>query len=559
MSPDFVQTAPHLENPFTSNTLLKAILKSYLPKGSSGSSWDQLNDYGQQIVDQVHQWGRDCETHPPVHVPYSPWGRRTDDIDVHESWGRLAGFAAEQGLIADGYERNLGEHSRLMQMAKLFLYHPSSAFFSCPLAMTDGAAKVLELHKDQHKELEGPFARLISRDPEQFWTSGQWMTEKTGGSDVSDTSTVALPDGDSFLLSGIKWFSSSTTSEMALALARIEGDVPGSKGLSLFYVPMRNENGHLNGITVNRLKDKMGTKALPTAELTLNKTRAWMVGDRGRGVKTVTTMLNITRLYNSVCSVAQMDRALHLLHNYAFDRTVFNKPLSQQPLFRDTLADQKSRLFAGMSLAFEVSHLLGKEEVGTANDLEKNLLRLLTPLAKMYTAKQAVWVTSECLEGFGGAGYCEDTEIPVLFRDAQVFSIWEGATNIMSLDVLRVMRDPSAIAQFFASTRQRAESIMAGEPVATGQLLKALESATQFVQAHQSKELDFWQTVSRDFSWSLAEIFAGLLMLEHASKNPEFPGLSAMARRWILNLRFLATEKNSEYQKQSDLILELKP
>lgn len=559
MSPDFVQTAPRLDNPFTNNTLLKAVLKTYLPEGSASSNWDLLNQYGQKIVDQVHAWGRACETNPPVHTPYSAWGQRVDDIQVHEGWNRLAGFAAEQGLIADGYERNEGENSRLLQMAKLFLYHPSSAFFSCPLAMTDGAAKVLEQHKDKQPDLRAPFNHLTSRDPKSFWTSGQWMTEKTGGSDVSDTSTVATPDGDRYLLSGVKWFSSSTTSEMALALARIQGDEAGSRGLSLFYVPMRNPDGTLNGITVNRLKDKMGTKALPTAELTLNETRAWMVGEQGKGVKTVASMLNITRLYNSVCSVAQMDRALHLLQNYAYDRTVFKKALNQQPLFRETLAEQKARLFAALSLTFEVSHLLGKEEMGTATESELGLLRFLTPLTKLYTAKQAVWVTSECLEGFGGAGYCEDTEIPVLFRDAQVFPIWEGATNVMSLDVLRVMKDPHAMIQFLSSVRQRVGTVIDGEPIAGGQILKVLESTSQFVQTHQDKDVSFWQSVSRDFSWSLSELYAGLLMLEHASKNPEFPSLAAMARRWMANLRFTAKDMNPDYQNQTNTILELNP
>lgn len=559
MTPDFIQSAPQLKNPFSENTILKAILNTYLSETQATNCFPDLDAFAQEVVDRVHDWGRACETHPPVHHPFSPWGKRVDEIKVHDAWTYLADFAAEQGLIADGYDRSHGLNSRLLQMAKLFLYHPSSAFFSCPLAMTDGAAKVLELHKDQNSFLKAPFDHLTSRQPTSFWTSGQWMTEKTGGSDVSDTSTTATPSGDHYLLSGVKWFSSSTTSEMALALARVKGDEPGSRGLSLFYVPMRNVDGSLNGITVNRLKDKMGTKALPTAELTLENTKAWMIGEQGRGVKTVATMLNITRMYNSVCSVAQMDRAIQLLTSYAFDRTVFSKALITQPLFKETLADQRLRLFASMSLTFEVSHLLGKEELNQANEEEKTLLRILTPITKLYTAKQAVAVTSECLEGFGGAGYIEDTEIPVLFRDAQVFPIWEGATNVLSLDVLRVMRDPSAIVSFFTSIQKRINPLLTPFPKESGLLLRVLETATEYVQTHQDKSTDFWQTNSREFSWSLGEIHAGLLMLEHAAHNPSFPAISAMATRWVNNLKFMASSKDVEYQKQSNTILELHP
>src|SRR5690606_4112745 len=230
----------------------------------------------------------------PVHIPYDPWGKRIDEIKVSDSWNQLHEIAAEEGIVAAGYERTQGEFSRLYQFAKLYLYHPSSAIYSCPLAMTDGAARLLELYGTEDMK-ERAYKFLTSRDPQTFWTSGQWMTERTGGSDVSGTSTIAKKEGDQYKLYGVKWFTSATTSQMAMTLARIEGD----EKLSLFYLELRDKSGELQNIQINRLKDKLGTKALPTAELTLSGTPATLVGEAGKGIKTISTLFNITRLYNA--------------------------------------------------------------------------------------------------------------------------------------------------------------------------------------------------------------------------------------------------------------------
>src|SRR6185369_9374815 len=150
-----------------------------------------------------------------------------------------------------------------------YMFHPDSAWFTCPLAMTDGAARAIELYGDERLK-DRALTRLLSRKPSEFWTSGQWMTEREGGSDVSRTATVAKKHKDGWRLHGAKWFTSSTTSPVALALARIEGAGEGSDALSLFYVELFDEAGRLRNIQVNRLKDKLGTHALPTAELTLD-------------------------------------------------------------------------------------------------------------------------------------------------------------------------------------------------------------------------------------------------------------------------------------------------
>jgi hypothetical protein len=235
---------------------------------------------------------------------------------------------------------------------------------------------------------------------------------------------------------------------MALTLARPDGNPPGGKGLALFYVELLDANGGSNNVTFHRLKDKLGTRMLPTAELELVGARALPVKTLTDGVKSITTMLNTTRMWNSVCAAAQMRRAVELARDYARRRVAFGGPLSKKTLHLETLADLEAQAAAAFHLAFRVVALVGREEAGTITPDEAAFLRVLTPLAKLTTGKQAVVVASEALEAFGGAGYVEDTGLPQLLRDAQVLPLWEGTTNVLALDLLRALEKTGGFAPF---------------------------------------------------------------------------------------------------------------
>ncbi len=533
---DFFQSPPVLGNSFDQDDWLKMFLQWTLPQEVYSSLEPDLQNFGQRAVSDILLLGQQAESRPPRHIPFDAWGRRVDEIEVSEAWRELHRISAREGLIAIGYERRQGEYSRLYQFAKLHMFHPSSAFYSCPLAMADGAARVLELNQAQDFVAE-PLAHLTSRDPQKFWTSGQWMTEKTGGSDVSGTRTWAQRlEGGDFALHGVKWFSSSTTSEMALGLARIEGAVEGSRGLSLFYIPVRRADGNLNGIRVERLKDKLGTKALPTAELTLQAARARLLGAEGQGVKGIATMLNITRLYNSISSTGQMRRALALVESYSQQRQVFGRRLSEQPLHIETMAAEKVKYVRSLLLTLHLVHLLGKEEVGSASPEDKVILRALTPVTKLYTAKMAMAVVSEMLECFGGAGYVEDTHIPVLLRDAQVFSIWEGATNVLSLDLLRVLGKVESTQVLLQALGQRIELAQTkGAFPAQAQVLhREFEALSQFILRAPQEGEAFVQTAARSLAFSVADIYSSLLLLEMSEwglkHKPHFPWTSYVER-----------------------------
>jgi alkylation response protein AidB-like acyl-CoA dehydrogenase len=528
---EFFQEAPVLKNQYLSDKVLLSYLKHYLPPDILKSIEADLIRLGDRVTTDILEMAEDAEAHPPVHNPYGPWGKRIDEVKVSRGWQQLDKVSAEEGLVSIGHERMQGEYSRLYQFAKLYLFHPSSAIYTCPLAMTDGAARLIELYGSEEMKKRA-YPHLISRDPKNFWTSGQWMTERTGGSDVSGTSTVARMEDGTYRLYGVKWFTSASTSQMAMTLARIEGE----EKLSLFYLELRNDQGELQNIQVNRLKDKLGTKALPTAELTLTGTPAVLVGERGKGVRTIATLFNITRVYNACCAVGYMRRGLALAHDYAYKRKAFGKLLIDHGLHVKTLVDLQVRFEASFHLTFHTIKLLGKEDTGKASANESGTLRLLIPLAKLFTAKEGVHVASEILESFGGAGYIEDTGLPALLRNAQVLAIWEGTTNVLSLDTLRAIRKEKAADYFMKELELILQKIKRPELTVLRMKVEAASGELEtFFKLSKSWSEEEINSKARSIALSLARTFTAALLLQHADwelQNNESRA-QKIAERWI--------------------------
>jgi alkylation response protein AidB-like acyl-CoA dehydrogenase len=443
----FVQAPPVLGNQYTGDRALRSCLARALPADMLAGIEPGLKAMGEIAGGDLYRLQLADLGNEPVLTQWDAWGERIDRVEPTRLWREAERIAAEQGLVATAYERKHGRYSRSHQFALVYLFTPSADLYSCPLAMTDGAARAL-LASGNQLLIERAVPRLTSRDPSRFWTSGQWMTEAAGGSDVGLTETVARREGERWRLHGRKWFTSAIGSQMALTLARPEGNPPGGKGLALFYVETRDAQGRPDRILVHRLKDKLGTRKVPTAELTLDGTPARLVAGTADGVKSIAPMLNITRAWNAVSACALMRRGLALARDYAGKRTAFGTPLSEKPLHLDTLAGLEAEFAGALHLTFFVAELLGREEAGASSPEQDKLLRLLTPIAKLVTAKQSVQVLSETIESFGGAGYVEDTGLPMLLRDAQVLPIWEGTTNVLSLDALRVLHADGVLAAF---------------------------------------------------------------------------------------------------------------
>jgi alkylation response protein AidB-like acyl-CoA dehydrogenase len=533
---DFLQTAPQLVHPYRNDRTLLALLDRVIPaerRPALDADLDALGDYAQRA------WERARRSTPrtPVLTRWDAWGRRVDRIELTAAWQEGPGLTTRHAILAAGHEPH--EHARLEQFARVYLYHLASEFYTCPLAMTDGAIAALKASGNQAL-IDRALPHFLSRDPATFWLSGQWMTETAGGSDVGRTGTTARRDeSGQWRLHGRKWFSSAVVGEAALALARPEGAGDGTAALALFYVETMDGASRKPELVVDRLKDKLGTRELPTAEIHLDGLPAWPLGELAQGVRQVAPMLNVTRTWNAVCAVASMARALALACDYAAHREAFGRPLIEQPLHARTLADMRAEFEGAFALAFEVVQLLGRAEQGKAAPHEAALLRLLTPLAKLWTAKVAVALCSEALECFGGAGYIEDTGLPQLLRDAQVYAIWEGTTNVLALDSLR------ALGEGLDALRTAIAGWVDGchEPEAVAPIHAAFAAATRQLQELGSQRADL-EASARSLAITLARCAAAALLARQSTfargRGDMRPG--AALRRFVAHgLNRLAT------------------
>ncbi|MBA2245310.1 MAG: acyl-CoA dehydrogenase family protein [Gemmatimonadetes bacterium] len=438
-SQSFRQDPPALGNQYEEDRVLRSYLARVLPADVLREVEPSLREMGRLAGGDLHELQLRDRQGEPTLTQWDAWGNRIDRIELTALWRQAERIAAEHGVVATAYERAHGRFSRIHQFALAYLFTPSTDIYACPLAMTDGAARTL-LESGNRTLIERAVPRLTSRDPREFWTSGQWMTEATGGSDVGRSETVARRGEDGqWRLHGRKWFTSAASAPMALTLARPEGNGPGGRGLALFYLETRDEEGRPRGIRIERLKEKLGTRKLPTAELTLEGAPAELVAGTSEGVRAIAPMLNLTRTWNAISASALMRRGLALARDYARRREAFGAPLSEQPLHLDTLAGLQAEFEGAFHLTFRVVELIGRQEAEELDEEGAWLLRILTSIAKLTTARQAVAVASEVLEAFGGAGYVEDTGLPVLLRDSQVLPIWEGTTNVLALDMLRAL------------------------------------------------------------------------------------------------------------------------
>jgi alkylation response protein AidB-like acyl-CoA dehydrogenase len=526
----FFQQPPTLGNTYRSDTVLREHLERLLPTQLLADLEPELDAMGEAAAGELARLAERAEATPPSVVRFDPWGRRVDRIEVSPAWEALVAAQASAGLVAVAYDGALGAHARTVQHALLHVYAPSSAVATCPLAMTDAAVRVLVDHAEPELR-ERVVPLLTSRDPGRAWTCGQWMTEREGGSDVGRTATVArLDDQGRWRLHGTKWFTSATTADCALALARPEGAAGGSKGLGLFLVelvdPLTGDPQLGSTILVNRLKDKLGTRALPTAELSLEGVVATPVGGIEAGLKKITGMLNVTRVHNGISAAAGMRRGVELAVAYARVREAFGHRLGDLPLHRETLVQLAVEAEAAFALVARAAELLGRAEHGAAGGLELAALRALIPVVKLLTGKDAVAHASEVVEAFGGAGYIEDTGLPRLLRDAQVLPIWEGTTNVLSLDLARAERTDGAVTALLGDLDGQVPE--GSEATAGAERATGLDQARELVAGSRdalAKDLSGWgeldaavlQAHLRAFAMRLGRTYAAGLLVAHAT------------------------------------------
>ena len=540
----FVQSVPAPDDPYNGDRFLRLWLERRLGPAGHAAAKGRLAALAADVAGPLRAAHADAEAHPPVLVRYDPWGARVDRIDTSAGWQAQRAAAARHAVVAlpylDTARATWGAAARTVQHALLHLYGPESATFSCPVAMADGAAALLSRPDVDPAVRAAWLPRLLSTDPAEAITSGQWMTEAQGGSDLARSSTAALFDGGRWLVTGEKWFCSAADSAVAVALARPDGAGPGSRSLVPFllarYADGATSGPPAPGVRVHRLKDKLGTRALPTAEIGLTGAVGVPLGDPGRpGLVRAMTLVVVTRVHNAAAAAGGMRRGLDYAVAFAKSRQVAGGTLFDNPLHRATLATLAVDAIGAFALAGHAFALLGRVEVGS-DPAAAAELRLVAPLAKLATGRLAVSSAAEYVESFGGAGYVEDTGVPRLLRDAQVLPIWEGTTNVLSLDALRAVARDDAAPPLLARLRAAAD-LARGLSPAVGDALAAsartLESRLR--EAATDPAAATVVAGARSLALRMAHALTAALLVEAAADRDDLAETAARlwTRRWL--------------------------
>ena len=401
-------------------------------------------------TDQAQRWGVEANENEPVLRTHDRYGHRVDEVDFHPAWHRLMDVAVSEGLAgAPWASARPGAH--VARAAGFYTWGQVEGGHGCPVSMTCAVVPALRLQPDLAAVYE-PLLTSRVYDPglrtptgKRGLLAGMGMTEKQGGSDVRASTTTAVPAGDgTFRLRGHKWFTSAPMCDLFLVLAQAPA------GLSCFLVPRVLPDGTRNAFRIQRLKDKLGNRSNASSEPEFDGTTvAWLVGEQGRGVRTIIEMVSMTRLDCVIGSAALMRAATVQAVHHATHRSAFGGRLLDKPLMQNVLADLALESEAATTLMLRLAGAVDRVSRGDAQ--EQAFKRLAVAVGKYWVTKRAPNVAAEALECLGGNGYVEESGMPRLYREAPLNSIWEGSGNVNALDVLRAMaKEPASVEAFFA-------------------------------------------------------------------------------------------------------------
>jgi len=439
------QSTPFVDvNLFDTDRALRDALKFNLPAFDAKA----LSALGAEAGSaQTVAHARLANAHIPELHTHDRFGHRVDQVEFHPSYHALLGGALRHGLHGTPWSRGAGAH--VERAAGFILWTQAEPSVLCPVSMSYAVTPALRanapLYEAWHTRIAGTQydARFAPMAQKTAVTLGMGMTEKQGGSDVRANTTRAEPDGHDawgprVRITGHKWFFSAPMCDAFLVLAQAKG------GLSCYFLPRWLPDGSLNVLRIQRLKDKLGNKANASSEVEFDRSVAWLVGEEGRGVPQILAMGAITRLDCALGTSGLMRHALVLAMHHCSQRLAFGKPLIEQPLMKNVLADLALESEAATALAIRLARALDRSENGhDASGHEALIRRVLTPIAKFWICKRGSLFAQEAMECLGGNGYVEEHgegAMARVYREMPVNSIWEGAGNIMALDLLRALR-----------------------------------------------------------------------------------------------------------------------
>ena len=420
-----------------------------------GAGWAEknLSAFGHLMgCTEMFDHAEKANKNPPELKAFDQYGNRINYVDYHPSYHHLLGVAIKNEIPSFAWNHKK-EGSQVAHMALTYMFNQVEGGVMCPMAMTYSVIPALK----HNRELEAQWLpkvlsnqyddRDIPIDQKLGGTIGMFMTEKQGGSDVRANSTRAKPvssnvgNGSEYLLTGHKYFCSAPMCDAFLVLANTD------VGLSCFLVPRWKPNGERNSFFIQRLKDKLGNRSNASSEIELDNTLGTMIGEEGKGIKTILDMVIGNRIYCAVSSASLMRQAVVQVLHHVSHRSAFQKRLIDQPLMRNVVTDMVLESEAALNLSLRVARAVDNQN---SNEDERSFARISTAISKYWVTKRAPYLIFEALECHGGPGYIEESVMPRLYREAPLNSIWEGSGNVMCLDVLRALqRDKNALPALF--------------------------------------------------------------------------------------------------------------
>src|SRR3954452_1189397 len=426
-------------NFYRADPALTDLLKLHLPDRLFRHIEPHLDRLGGLAGGHLDECARLADAPVPVLHQRDRFGRDAQWIEYHPAYRELEHAAFGQfGIHAMSLRKGIlgwpRTYPAVAKHAFTFLFNQAEFGLGCPINVTDGCAKLLANFGDaalQAKYLDG----LTQTDMDKLTQGGQFMTEKEGGSDVGKLTTTAVQEGDRWRLTGEKWFCSNADAKVVMLLARPQGAPGGTRGVGLFLMPRRLDDGSPNHYRIVRLKDKLGTRSMASGEIKLEGAIAYAVGKLDRGFVQMAEMVNSSRLSNGVKSTALMRRAYHDAMTVARNRVVFGQRILDLPLARRQLMKIMLATEQALSMSFLTADALDRAEARSQDAAA--LLRILTPTLKFRATRDARKVCGDALEMRGGIGYIEEFATARLLRDAHLGSIWEGTGNIVAIDALK--------------------------------------------------------------------------------------------------------------------------
>ncbi|WP_409304381.1 acyl-CoA dehydrogenase family protein [Peribacillus sp. SCS-155] len=455
-------------NFYKDDTQLQDLLKELLDPAFYEFANRELAQFGAKCAAEIDERARftDREGQPKL-IKYDAFGEDVSRVWVNEGYRRTVEETYNTGIVGYVHKEipGLGKKGNyIYSYAQGYLLSQTEPGFYCPVTLTMATAYLLDQYADD--QIKGKFLpHVCSTGETALYEGATFLTERQGGSDVGANETKAIPFGDHYRLYGEKYFASNAgMCGVAMVLARREGAPGGTKGLTLFAVPWSREDGTLNGIRIRRLKDKLGVRAVPSAEVEFEGAEAYMIGDASKGFYYMMEALNLSRVCNAVASLGIMRRAYQEARNYASNRRSFGCRLIEFPMVKDTLSHMavKHEIETRTLFRFlpQFDFVMNNRESADQKDIILN--RLYIAILKKETAEQAIHFSHEAIELLGGNGFIEDFVTPRLLRDAQVLTVWEGAANILGLEVLRLFQKFQAHELFLEEMQSRIEKAAVG-------------------------------------------------------------------------------------------------